>query len=298
MEDDAGRRSPWLDEPAGVDQDPLRAAGGATRREGQTDADGHPVAFERVPPVAPFAAFDGRSPTVATCPFFRSLAEDGELAAPIESPDPANRCAAFGAPRPQSIRQQQLVCLSAAHINCPRYLRGALVTAEPVRRSIPRGPSAPVAAAALVLLGSVAISFGFVLARGGLDLPVASPQPTRLAVASIQPTAAPTIAPTVAPTPAPTARPTPSPTAVPTPTPSASPPPRPSPAPTSDRYQLLSPCPDAPDCWIYVVRAGDNLASIANYFGVPLETVRDLNPWTETTGLRAGQELRLPPPTR
>jgi LysM repeat protein len=61
---------------------------------------------------------------------------------------------------------------------------------------------------------------------------------------------------------------------------------------------LLTPCPDEPNCWIYIVRSGDNLVSIARYFGVPLDVVRERNPWTETTGLVAGQELRLPPPTR
>jgi hypothetical protein len=60
----------------------------------------------------------------------------------------------------------------------------------------------------------------------------------------------------------------------------------------------LEPCPDRPDCYIYTVRSGGNLVSIANYFGVPLETVYELNRWVRTTGLRAGQELILPPPTR
>ncbi|MDH4141249.1 MAG: LysM peptidoglycan-binding domain-containing protein, partial [Chloroflexota bacterium] len=70
------------------------------------------------------------------------------------------------------------------------------------------------------------------------------------------------------------------------------------PAPTSDRYALLVACPDKPRCWIYVVRRGDNLYSIANYFGVPLDDVYAMNPTVRTTGLRAGMELRLPPPTR
>ena len=74
--------------------------------------------------------------------------------------------------------------------------------------------------------------------------------------------------------------------------------PAPTPAPSSDRYALLQPCPDKPDCWIYTVRKGDNLTGIAKYFGIPLQTVRDLNPWTETKGLEPGQKLILPPPTR
>jgi LysM repeat protein len=61
---------------------------------------------------------------------------------------------------------------------------------------------------------------------------------------------------------------------------------------------VLAPCPAAPDCWIYTVRSGDNLVSIAHWFGVPLDTVYEMNPWARTSGLRPGQELRLPPPTR
>jgi LysM repeat protein len=70
------------------------------------------------------------------------------------------------------------------------------------------------------------------------------------------------------------------------------------PAPTSDRYALLQPCPDKPDCYIYTIRHGDNLTGIAKYFGVPLQTVRDLNPWTQTKGIQPGNKLILPPPTR
>jgi LysM repeat protein len=61
---------------------------------------------------------------------------------------------------------------------------------------------------------------------------------------------------------------------------------------------LLRPCPNVDKCWIYTVRRGDNLFSIANYFGVSLESIYDRNPWTRTESLRAGRELRLPPPTR
>ncbi|HEU4402448.1 MAG TPA: LysM domain-containing protein, partial [Candidatus Polarisedimenticolia bacterium] len=68
--------------------------------------------------------------------------------------------------------------------------------------------------------------------------------------------------------------------------------------PTSNRYALLTKCPTTPDCWIYVVRAGDNLFSIARYFGVPLATIEARNPWVKTTALAAGQKLLLPAPTR
>ncbi len=45
------------------------------------------------------------------------------------------------------------------------------------------------------------------------------------------------------------------------------------------------------------MRAGDNLYSIANYFGVSQDSIYDRNPFVRN-GLRPGQDLRLPPPTR
>jgi len=87
---------------------------------------------------------------------------------------------------------------------------------------------------------------------------------------------------------------TPSPTPSPTPRPTRTP----RPTPSSDRYQLLTACPNTPRCWIYTVRRGDNVFSIAHYFGVSTDAVYSRNPWLRNTGLRAGQQLRLPPPTR
>ena len=49
---------------------------------------------------------------------------------------------------------------------------------------------------------------------------------------------------------------------------------------------------------IRTVRRGDNVYSIARYFGVSQDSIYSRNPWLRNTGLRAGQELRLPPPTR
>ena len=104
----------------------------------------HPVDTE---PVWPGRPADGRSPYVTTCPFFRAQAPDGTLLSPIEAGDPNNRCAAFGEPQPQSRRQQELVCLESGHINCPRYLRGALIAskAQSPRRTLTRAtrPNSP-----------------------------------------------------------------------------------------------------------------------------------------------------------
>lgn len=246
------------------------------------------------------------SPFAATCPFFRSEAANGSLRAPIEAPHAANRCAAFGDPTPQSPRQQAYVCLTATHVDCPRYLRGALAVRKATRRR--RRVTTPTLVAIVILIVSAGASFAFVLARGGLTLPVApdsasapvtaraTPAPTVGSVAAA--TGTPAASPTPTPTPTPSPSPSPSPTPEPTPTPTAVATPAATPRPSSDRYDLLVPCPDKPDCWIYTIRRGDNLTSIARYFGVPLATVKALNPWAATSGINPGDKLILPPPTR
>ena len=176
-----------------------------------------------------------------------------------------------------------------------------MVEAAPAEPGLRLTPA--ILAALLVLAASFALSVGFVVANGGMDLPVG---PSQAAVSSVEPSpsdAAPAPSQPVesaapaSPTPSASARvdaATATPTAALTPSPAATP----QPSPSSDRYELLSPCGDETDCWIYTVREGDNLVSIARYFGIPLDVVQERNPWTETTGLVAGQELRLPPPTR
>jgi cell division septation protein DedD len=251
---------------------------------------------------------DGRSDDPEICPFLRAAADDAErIVAPIEAPDPANRCAALREAVPQSLRQQELVCLASGHVNCPRYLRGAVVIAEapqaPVRAG--RAVSPAVIGSVLALVLATSASLAFVMVRGGLELPVAvltaSPIASQGAVAQASATPAPTTAPTPIPTATPSLAPTPSPSPTPTPTPrpTAKPTAKPTtrPAPTSDRYALLRPCPGTPRCWIYRVRAGDNIYSIANYFGISQDSIYDLNPFVRN-GLRPGQDLRLPPPTR
>ena len=255
---------------------------------------------------------DDRSPNEWVCPFLRSTRDGERLDAPMESPDVANRCAALEDVVPQSLRQQELVCLTTSHVNCPRYLRGAVATAEVVPTRVRTAPTVtPAMFGALVLLAAaVTASVVFTLARGGLDLGIGatptSPAPSSSAVAVV-PSASATpdpsveVSPSPVDTPAPTPSPDPSPSATAEPTPASTPEPSASaplsPRPSSDRYDLLTACPDKPDCWIYRVRSGDNLFSIAKYFGVPLATVKSLNPWTQS-GLKVGRELILPPPTR
>ncbi len=252
-----------------------------------------------------------RSMNPETCPFLRTVDRAAMLRPPVEGPDPANRCAAVGAPTPQSARQQELVCLTSGHSNCPRYLRGELVATKPVvPAAVQRGPSTPVIASALLLVAASAASVGFLLVRGGLSIPtpsiapgnvaavISSPAPTStVAVVESQSPIRPTATPTS--TPSPTAAPTP--TIAPTPVPTIAPTPgaTPKPAPTSSRYAVLDPCPSTPDCWIYTVRPGDNFVSIVNWFGVPSQTVLNMNPGMgDPTTIRAGDKIRIPPPTR
>ena len=165
------------------------------------------------------------------------------------------------------------------------------------RRRSNRTVTPAIAAALVVLAASFALSVAFVLANGGLDLPAAQRPSNSGGVAGAAPTSA--VTPTgvaeaspVVPSPKPTFSATAGATATPKPTPA------PTPRSSSNRYDLLTACPGTPDCWIYVVRQGDNLFSIARYFGVPLSAVEERNPWTKTTQLVAGQKLQLPPPTR
>jgi hypothetical protein len=119
---------------------------------------------------------------------------------------------------------------------------------------------------------------------------------------------------TAVPTPRSTATPSPAPITTPaaptatsqvTPQPTPAPKPRATPAgtaayppgATASRMKLLSPCTDKAKCYVYRIRSGDNLYSIANYFGVSLSTVKAWNAWT-ATGLKSGRDLRIPPPTR
>jgi LysM repeat protein len=261
----------------------------------------------------------GRSPDPSICPFFR-LEIDGALVSPRATPDDDHRCVAIGPARAQSLRQQELVCLRIAHGDCPRYRRGALAPEAPPAARRRAGVPRATLAALLVLVLSAAISFGFVLRRGGIDLPVVgsvasasglavvppTPSPvssTTLATAAPTPSA-PTASPSAEPTPTSTVAAAPSPTPVPTVAPTPKPTPRPTPAPATGkipsaaRLALLSPCPSQKGCYVYIVRNGDAIWSIANWFGVPIATVERWNPYILASGIHAGNSLKIPTPTR
>ena len=273
------------------------------------------------------AGIAGPSSNPAICPFLRAVDDDDVLTAATETPHPANRCAAMSEVVPQSLRQQDLVCLTSGHVNCPRFLRGvplARVPVVPVARARP-SISWPILGSILVLVSAFIGSVAFVVSRGGIDmaaaaLPIRSPAAfsSAQAVASVAPSVAlvtlapataapltpapttpPTPTPVPTPTPTPSAKPTPKPTARPTATPTARPTARPTVKPVSSRYAVLERCSSGvKNCWVYTLRSGDNLYSIANYFGIPLATIYDRNPWTRTESLRAGRELILPAPRR
>jgi LysM domain-containing protein len=259
----------------------------------------------------PFRSGRGLDPSIIqpSCRFLLREAEDGALD-PGRAIDPANRCVAMVEPVPQSSRQQELVCLTAAHINCPRYLRGLLLAGAEAPKPVREPISPAVIGASIVLAAALAASFGFLAVRGGFDLPLRTPQPSLVAVApngspspSPNATPSPVIPASASPSPSPSPEPTARPTTTPAPTSVVTPAPTPTrtatPAPSSDRYALLTPCPTTTDCWIYVIRSGDNLQSIANYFGVSYERVLDMNPDLGDPGnVRPGYRLRIPTPTR
>jgi hypothetical protein len=168
------------------------------------------------------------------------------------------------------------------------------VPSQAHRRSIGVRPATLVSIG--LLIGAFVLALAFVAGRGGLTVPGLGTATTSLEAAATEsaiPTAtheaSPSTSPSVPPSPSP--RRTPRPTATPTPGDSSSPTIAP------DVLALLEPCADAPDCYQYRVRSGDNLHKIADLFGIPYRTVLSLNPEiTNPSIIHVGQLIKLPPP--
>lgn len=64
-----------------------------------------------------------------------------------------------------------------------------------------------------------------------------------------------------------------------------------------DPFLRLEPCPDTISCWLYIVRAGDRLSTIAGRFGLTVQAILAANPAiTDPNAIFSGQVIRLPHP--
>ena len=213
--------------------------------------------------------------------------------------------------RPQSLRQQELVCLTTGHVNCPRYLRGAVGRSPRRRPPVVRERPGDVAGDARVAgrAGLRVDRVGRLRPRPGRRArasPTAGPSPSRRPVAAVSPATVASVRTVVG------AELRPSPAAhghadarPPTPTPTPAPTPR-RPTPTARRRpRARRRRPTATSCCSPARArraagstpsdAGDNLFSIANYFGVSAGQHLRAQP-VAASRAAAGQELRLPPP--
>jgi hypothetical protein len=240
------------------------------------------------------------------CPFLASIDLDDRVRQARPIADTANRCLSTGEPVAPSAHDQRILCLTADHPACVRFARATHVGHE--SEAPPAGGrrlSAPILAAAAVLVLAAALAGISLASNGDLSVGVAPASGSPSAAASGSPVAAaPTAAiPAVAPpasstapapvTPAPTAAVEAATSVPPTPTPR----PRPTPTPRPKRYPGLTPCPGTADCYIYVVKSGDALGAIADRYGFTLDEVLARNPSIRDPGLIVrGQEIRLPTP--
>ncbi|MFI5258740.1 MAG: LysM peptidoglycan-binding domain-containing protein [Candidatus Limnocylindrales bacterium] len=302
---------------AGVDAPPTAAVAPASRPAGQGTAPVETV--DLGPRFRPWSEAGQSSPGPIRCEFLRSVGPDGRLAEAQKTAVPTHRCAAFGDPLPLSLRQQELVCLQRVHVSCPRYVRGTLLATE--QQAQPASAEKRRAGMSVLTVAGVGLfllALG-ILFTGLLGLPPfgGGSSPSRHPIAAASASASSSAATNPTATSSPTLQP--SSTVVATPTPSPAPTPGKSPQPsataaasaswppgaTASRMNLLVPCTDQPNCYLYTVRGpgangssvADTVDGVARFFGVSTSSIYSLNPWA-TAGVNPGDTLKIPPPTR
>jgi hypothetical protein len=220
-----------------------------------------------------------------------------------------------------------LVCLQRVHVSCPRYARGTVLATETTpapkvsEQRLGRGPLLTLVGIGLVILAVGTLLSGLLgLPPFGSSKPAVQPAtaPASIVAASSQtasavPTdvASPSDSAAASAVPsasvAPVATPKPTPTRAPTPAASATWPP----GATASRMSLLTACTGQANCYQYTVRGAgsppagngsavaDTLAGIAQWFGVDLNTVRQMNPSLGgSDAIHPGETLKIPSPTR
>jgi nucleoid-associated protein YgaU len=166
---------------------------------------------------------------------------------------------------------------------------------QPGRRTL----TPAVGIAAIFAATAAVVSVAFVMARGGLQLPLATasappvavvspgapnPPASPAATAAASPSAAPSSPEASAPpTPPPTAGPSAAPTGIASPT-----------LAPDDPLRVLAGCPDHPGCYLYTVRRGDTYSGVSDRYGVLLWIMDALNPEVADKGIIVvGQTLYL-----
>ncbi len=251
------------------------------------------------------------------CPFLASIDLDDRVRQARLVPDTANRCLSTGEPAAASGRDQRLFCLTADHRECTRFVRATRASRdrEPeADQAARRHLSGPILAAAGVLVLAAALAGISLAANGDLSVATTPGSPSPAAPAASGPTAVADAAgtsPTLTFTPgavvlpsadasgtaAPAAPASAAPSATAAVAAATSAPATPTPTPKPRKYPGLTACPGTPDCYIYVVKAGDALGAIADRYGLGLDEVLARNPSIRDPGLIVrGQRIKLPTP--
>ena len=170
-----------------------------------------------------------------------------------------------------------------------RYRRAAVTASLP----------SPTVIASILLVVALVVAFAFISIRGGLALPAGELAAESAVASAGGPVSSPppsvSSSPSQSPSPSPAGTPSPSPAGAPSIAPVGTPAATAAALPTA--YAGLDPCPDRPNCYLYRVRSGDTMTSIARHFGITPQALRAANPEiSDPNLLHVGDILRVPLP--